>query len=275
MNPRRGRDLRVAALVILRPAISAGRILTVMTSTPRFVGPRLAASLLAVVTAVAATGLAAPEPSRTGTVMAAATEPVFGETIRLFDGKSLDGWRAYYTDGSTDASKAWSVADGILSCAGQPIGYLQTERLYENYELIVEWRFDPAKGAGNSGVLLRVIGEDTVWPNSIEAQLHSRNAGDIWNIGEFRMKAAADRTQGRRTVKAHDTNEKPLGEWNRYRIRMDRGNLTLEVNGLLQNEATDCREVPGRIALQSEGAAIEFRTVELRPIVAWQPVDSK
>ena len=47
--------------------------------------------------------------------------------------------------------------------------------------------------------------------------------------------------------------------------------LVLEVNGLVQNEASDCREVPGRIALQSEGAHIEFQKVELRPIVAWRP----
>ena len=48
------------------------------------------------------------------------------------------------------------------------------------------------------------------------------------------------------------------------------GDLVLEVNGLVQNEASDCREVPGRIALQSEGAHIEFQKVELRPIVARQ-----
>ena len=108
---------------------------------------------------------------------------------------------------------------------------------------------------------------------SIEAQLHSRNAGDIWNIGDFPMKADASRTKGRRTIKAHETNEKPLGEWNRYRIRLDRGDLTLEVNGLVQNQATDCREIPGRIGLQSEGAHIEFRTVALRPIVGWKPLD--
>jgi len=267
------------------PRIGFARMLRGM-SQPSTIGPRVAASLLVAfsgVTALAGAAVtSAPDasPSVVATSTATSTanvaaEPVFGETIRLFDGKSLDGWRAFHSDGSTDASKAWSVRDGILSCAGRPIGYLQTERLYENYELIVEWRFDPAKGAGNSGVLLRVIGEDTVWPNSIEAQLHSRNAGDIWNIGEFPMTAEKSRTNGRRTVKAHETNEKPLGEWNRYRIRMDRGDLTLEVNGLVQNEATDCREVPGRIALQSEGAAIEFRTVELRPIVAWQPAATK
>lgn len=196
--------------------------------------------------------------------------PVFGKAIKLFNGTDLAGWTGFFQDKSTDASQAWSVRDGILVCNGQPIGYLQTDLQFENYELVVEWRFDPKKGAGNSGVLLRIKGEDNVWPNSIEAQLHSRNAGDIWNIGGFPMKAAQERTNGRRTTKAHETNEKPLGEWNRYRIRLDRGNLTLEVNGLVQNEAAECEQIPGRIGLQSEGAAIEFKTVELRPIIAWK-----
>ncbi|MCP3859477.1 MAG: DUF1080 domain-containing protein [Phycisphaeraceae bacterium] len=196
-------------------------------------------------------------------------EPVFGPVMKLFNGTDLAGWNAYFGDGSRDAAKAWSVRDGILVCNGGPVGYLQTDLRFESFELVVEWRFDPELGAGNSGVLLRMTGEDTVWPRSIEAQLHSRNAGDIWNIGAFPMIADPARTKGRRTVKAHDTNEKPLGEWNRYRIRLDRDRLTLEVNGLVQNEATGCQTVPGRIGLQSEGAAIEFRRVELRPIVAW------
>ena len=225
-------------------------------------GPLLAAILVLAFGSVAGAP-SLPSPVRDLT-------PVFGAKIALFDGKSLAGWRAHFRDDSVDPAQAWSVADGILVCNGQPIGYLQTEMEFENFELLVEWRFDPVRGPGNSGVLLRTTGKDTVWPNSIEAQLHSRDAGDIWNIGEFPMKADPSRTRGRRTVKAHETNEKPLGEWNRYRIRLDRGDLTLEVNGLVQNEATACREMPGRIALQSEGAYIEFRTVELRPIVAWR-----
>ncbi|MCH2133491.1 MAG: DUF1080 domain-containing protein [Phycisphaerales bacterium] len=195
--------------------------------------------------------------------------PVFGPDIELFNGKNLDGWRGWFRDGSTDLSQSYSVKDGVLVCQGQPIGYIQTDRLYENYELIVEWRFDPEKGAGNSGVLLRVIGEDKVWPNCIEGQLHSTHAGDIWNIGEFPMKADEERTRGRNTKKAHESSEKPLGEWNQYRILMDRGNLVLRVNDVVQNKATECREIPGRIALQSEGAHIEFRRVTLRPIVSW------
>ena len=75
------------------------------------------------------------------------------------------------------------------------------------------------------------------------------------------------RTSGRRTTKLAPSNERPLGEWNHYRIRLDGGALQLFVNGVLQNEARWCEEVTGRIALQSEGAEIQFRDVRLRPIV--------
>ena len=192
--------------------------------------------------------------------------PEFGETIELFNGKNLDGWTAFFQGGTSDPSEAFFVEDGILKCKGRPIGYLHTKKKYTSYELIVEWRFNAEKGAGNSGVLMRVIGDNKVWPNSIEAQLHSRNAGDIWNIGGFEMKTDSERTEGRRTIKAHATNEKPLGEWNRYKILLDGGNLTLEVNGLVQNVATGCKVVAGPIGLQSEGAWIEFRKVQLREI---------
>ena len=71
----------------------------------------------------------------------------------------------------------------------------------------------------------------------------------------------------RRTVKRGPTNELPLGEWNRYRILLDRGELSLEVNGLVQNTARWCEVVPGKICLQSEGAFIQIRNVVLRPIL--------
>ena len=191
----------------------------------------------------------------------------FGPVVKLFNGKNLEGWTAYFQDGSQDPSEAFSVRDGHMVCAGNPIGYIQTEAKYESYQLVIEWRFDPTKGAGNSGVLLRVTGPDVVWPRSLEAQLHSGNAGDIWNIGKVPGSFSQGRTDGRRTKKAHSTNEKPLGEWNRYIITFDEGNLTLDVNGLVQNTATKCQVIPGRIGLQSEGSWIEFRKIDLRPIV--------
>ncbi|MCH2162022.1 MAG: DUF1080 domain-containing protein [Phycisphaerales bacterium] len=225
----------------------------------------LVAATAFLVPAIALTGLAATSSTSKETTVDAG--PVFGPTVKLFNGKDLQGWTAFFNNGSTNPADAFFVEGGILKCKGQPIGYIETKKKYESFELHVEWRFVPEKGAGNSGVLLRVVGPDKVWPKSIEAQLHSRNAGDIWNIGEYAMKADAERTRGRRTIKANETNEKPLGEWNAYRILLDGGNLTLEVNGLVQNTATDCEVVPGRIGFQSEGAWIEFRKIELRPII--------
>ena len=189
-----------------------------------------------------------------------------GPPRALFNGRDLTGWTHHLTDPGADPADTWSVADGVLSCRGRPIGYLRTEETFTNFVLTLEWRTPPGAPPGNSGVLLRVVGEDKVWPKSIEAQLHSGHAGDIWNIDRFPMQVDPARTQGRRTVKLEPSSEAPLGEWNRYRIELYAGELRLEVNGVLQNTASFCEEVPGWIALQSEGAAIEFRNIVLTPL---------
>jgi putative membrane-bound dehydrogenase-like protein len=193
-------------------------------------------------------------------------EPEFGEEIALFNGRDLEGWDFHLPAGS-DATKVWSVRDGVLRCEGQPIGYLYTKEQYTDYEIELDWRGDPQAGPGNSGVLLRVQEPHKVWPKSIEAQLQSGSSGDIWNIDLFPMKVAEGRTSGRHTTGRYPSNERPLGEWNHYRIRVHGGAITLEVNGQVQNEASWAEHIPGVIALQSEGAVIEFKDVILRPIL--------
>lgn len=186
-------------------------------------------------------------------------EMEFGEALRLFNGKDLDGW----TFSSDALAETWSVADGVLQCSGEPTGYIRTVADYENYVLRLQLRHvEP----GNSGVLLRVVGPDKVWPRSIEAQGQKDNLGDIWNIGEFPMTVAAERTAGRRTRKAQPSNERPLGEWNDYEIMLNGSDLAITVNNLVQNIATDCWKTPGKIALQSEGSEVEFRNIVLIPI---------
>jgi hypothetical protein len=199
-------------------------------------------------------------------VAAWADEPQ-GEAVRLFNGKNFDGWTFHLRDPNVKMEDVWSITpDGVIVCKGQPNGYIRTIESYDNYVLELEWRFNPEKGPGNSGVLLRMVGEDKVWPKSVEAQLMHRNAGDIWNIDNVKMTVDPNRTMGRRTVKLKESNEKPLGEWNHYRIVVDGGKIELYVNGELQNTATDVEEVAGKICLQSEGAEIHFRNIVLRPI---------
>jgi len=194
-------------------------------------------------------------------------EPRFGPEQVLFDGRSLAGWTHHLADPAARPEDVWSVEGGTLVCRGRPAGYLRTEAGYRNFELTLEWRFDPAQGPGNSGVLLRCRPPDKVWPRSIEAQLQHTNAGDLWNIDAFPMAVDLGRTEGRRTARGRPCSERPLGEWNRYRIRLDRDRLTVEVNGVLQNDASWCEELAGPIALQSEGAWIQFRDIRLREIL--------
>lgn len=185
------------------------------------------------------------------------------EPIKLLD-KDLKGWVGHFNDGGKMEEVFTIKEDGTLHDKGHPVGYIRTEKDYTNFKLKLEWRF-PGK-PGNGGVLLRMQEPDKVWPKSIEAQLQSENAGDFWNIDNFKMTVDPERTKGRNTKKIHPSNEKPLGEWNLYEITCDQGTVELKVNGLVQNTATDCEVIPGKICLQSEGAEIELRNIELIPL---------
>ncbi len=180
--------------------------------------------------------------------------------VALFNGRNLDGWTVVGTEAD---SGTWTVREGVLLCTGDPAGYIRTNEAYTNFILRVEWRWDPETGrTGNSGVLVRVVGEDKVWPRSVEAQLHAGNAGDFICIGGTEVVGDPARTSGRRIVKSHAA-ERPAGEWNEYEIIVNGGEITLIVNGETLNHATGAEVVAGTIALQSEGTPIQFRNVRL------------
>jgi len=183
----------------------------------------------------------------------------FGKAVRLFNGEDLNDWAL-----SSDRLKeTFGVKDGVMTDSGKPGGYIRTKKDYTNY--VVRLQLRHIKG-GNSGLLLRAVGPDKVWPKSIEAQGMSNSMGDIWNIGEFPMKVDPARTRGRHTVKMHPSNEKPIGQWNDYEVCLNGSDLRIYVNRLLQNIATEVEEVPGKICLQSEGSPKEFRNIVLIPI---------
>ena len=203
--------------------------------------------------------------------VAAAVSAVADE-IKLFNGKDLSGWTFFLdksgpnADGSMKMEDVWTVEGGKIRCAGVPNGYLRTTADYRDFVLTLEWRW--AEKPGNSGVLLRVVGPDKIWPKTIEAQLQSGNAGDFWLMDGARLDTDPSRTDPkaanhRQKVKAA---EKPAGEWNVYEITMDGHWVLLKVNGEVVNEGTGAEEVAGKIALQSEGAPIEFRNIRLAPV---------
>jgi hypothetical protein len=61
--------------------------------------------------------------------------------------------------------------------------------------------------------------------------------------------------------------EKPHGEWNRYDILCDGDSITTILNGYVVNHGTKSNRTDGKIQLQSEGAEVIFRKVEVRPLI--------
>ncbi len=201
-------------------------------------------------------------------VLASCTSKPEPEKVVLFNGQDFNGWKLFIPGDSVDVNQVWSVKDGVIYCAGQPKGYMRTEESYSNYKLHLEWRWP--EEPTNSGVLLHLQGEDQVWPNCLECQLKSGNAGDFVLIGPGKVtvddSVYVNEDRFLIVAKMNESSEKPAGEWNSYDIEVRGNSVTCYVNGVLQNKGVDGSFSSGPIALQSEGSPIEFRNIYLTPL---------
>jgi hypothetical protein len=189
--------------------------------------------------------------------------------VKLFNGKDLSGWKEFLDPRKKDnPHKMFSVKDGMIHCEGSVYGYLITDKEYDNYVLKVQWRWgERLPKVPNSGVFVHVNGPDKIWPKAIEAQLMANHAGDFWLVDNFKLKVDAARQDPK--VKRHylrmkDNVEKKVGEWNQYEITCKGDTIKLVINDQVVNEGTEAELTKGRILLQSEGAEIWFRNVELK-----------
>ena len=204
----------------------------------------------------------------------------------LFNGANLQGWHADVPELDTNKAARFPfiVRNGMLVSLGTPQGHLITDSVYQNFRLQVEYRF--AGAPGNCGVLVFASTPRALYkmfPKSIEVQLMHGNAGDFWCIVEDIKvpdmetrrgpKEAWGITEGkeRRIKNLTDSSEKPLGEWNTLVVECLGNSVKVWENGDLVNHGFDATVSTGQIALQAEGAEVEFRKVELTPIKALTP----
>ncbi|PSL05496.1 3-keto-disaccharide hydrolase [Cecembia rubra] len=196
----------------------------------------------------------------------------------LFNGKDLSCWYMDVPELDKDSSlrKPFIVREGMLVSLGTPLGHLITEKEYENYRLEVEYRFPGAPG--NCGILVHASSHRFLYdmfPKSIEVQMMHENAGDFWVIGEDiqvpdmearrgpRENWGVTEGKGRRILNLTDGSEKPLGEWNHMLIECKGDEVKVWVNGDLVNHGFGATATKGKIAIQAEGAEVEFRKLEL------------
>lgn len=215
-------------------------------------------------------------------VAAGESNPVKGESTdsfhSLFDGQNLAGWHGY---AGRDASRRWQAEDGVLSMQKFRFGQvdLVSDGVFENFELILEWKISPA---GNSGIMFNVHESpeyDTPWKTGPELQIldndgHSdssakHRAGDLYDLVESRQEMA-----------------RPVGEWNQSRLLVEDGLLRHWLNGTLIIEVQMWDEswdelvagskfgsMPGfgkyhsgHIVLQDHGDVVAFRNIRIREL---------
>lgn len=114
----------------------------------------------------------------------------------------------------------WRVENGELVNDGKGL-YLTTDKDYGDFELMLEYKALPD---GDSGVYLRGIPQVQIWdaasadPNGLGKSFGS---GGLWNNG----KGAPGKDPTRKM-------DRPLGEWNSFKIRMIGERVTVVFNGV-------------------------------------------
>jgi len=206
-----------------------------------------------------------------------ASAPLFAEDglQPMFEPNSLKGWV-----NATCAPETWSIKEGVISCTGKPTGALRTEKPYENFILEAEWRH--LSEGGNSGIFIwgtPISSPGVPFLRGIEVQVldhgYMKHAdpkkprwfsthGDVFPIHGATMEPHGAHN-GSRSFPSEDRS-KPSPEWNHYRVEANDGRLTLAVNGKIVSGGDHCNYRKGYLALESEGAPVEFRNVRIKEL---------
>ena len=219
---------------------------------------------------------------------------------------SDSGWTtltlADFVNVNGDAS-TWTEVDGVIVCSGVPLGGARSKSRYTNFELTLEWRH--LEHAGNAGVFLWCpesaftdlppgslprsgievqvldLGYEENWEESNGAPSDwFTSHGDLFPVGASTMVAATPTidyvsddgstyTVGSPSSSRSFPTERlvrPAGEWNHYRVLAVDGSVRLWVNGEEVNGGSQCSPSEGYLALEAEGARMEYRDMRLREL---------
>lgn len=174
--------------------------------------------------------------------------PEWGEQIKIFNGKNLDGWV------TQKPLNQWIVENGVLKSPKSGSNIMTVEK-FKDFKLHIEFKY-PAES--NSGVYLRaryevqIIDSKGLEPSSVLF-------GGVYGFLTPNQDAA-----------------NPAGEWNAYDITLVGRRVTIVANGKtiicdtlipgITGGAIDSNEgEPGPILLQGDHGPIEYRNITITP----------
>lgn len=129
------------------------------------------------------------------------------EWIRLFDGKTFDGWYTFLQmhKKNEDPTKVFKAHDGMIHVYRDhsenddvAFGYLATDLEYENFHLRLEYKwgdkkFRPrAEQRRDAGLLYHLVDPDMVWPRCIECQIQENDTGDCFTVRGTQVEASVE-----------------------------------------------------------------------------------
>jgi hypothetical protein len=193
--------------------------------------------------------------------------------VALFNGADLDGWKGLLASPNDNPAKRkalsdeqraalqeqadenmrahWKVEDGALVFDGKGRS-LCTAKDYGDFEMFVDWKILPK---GDSGIYLRGSPQVQIWE-------HAVGSGGLYN----------NKTNPSKPLKKAD---KPIGEWNTFRIRMVGDRVSVWLNGELVTDNVIMENYwernkgiypTGQIELQNHGNTLWFKNIFIKEI---------
>jgi hypothetical protein len=168
---------------------------------------------------------------------------------RIFDGKTLTGWKA------SERPENWSVVDGAITGKGDRSHLFYMGEECENCEFKAEVKLN--KG-GNSGMYFRAKLMPG-WPEGYEAQVNNshkdwRRTGSLYAIQDVKEQLVPDDT------------------WWTQHIIANGNHIVIQVNGKTVVDYTDeqNRFRKGYLALQQHdpGSTVQYRNIMMRKLPA-------
>jgi hypothetical protein len=192
--------------------------------------------------------------------------------VALFNGKDLTGWKGLVGNPKTRAQMTpealaaeqekadavmrqhWKVEDGALVFDGKGKS-LCTAKDYGDFEFYVDWKILPN---GDSGIYLRGTPQVQIW----DYNKRTEGSGGLYN----------NKTHPSKPLKCAD---KPIGEWNTFRIKMVGDQVTVWLNDelVVDNVVMENyweRDKPiyaaGQIELQNHGNTLYFKNIYIKEL---------
>jgi len=201
--------------------------------------------------------------------------------VPLFNGKDLSGWKGLLAGPNDNPSKRaklspeelakeqakadermrahWKAEKGEIVFDGKGDS-LATKKDYADFEMLVDWKIPPR---GDSGIYVRGSPQVQIWEPKSPGQFNPADgSGGLYN----------NEKNPRHPIKNAD---KPVGEWNRFRIVMMGDKVHVFLNGeTVVNDTTlenywerDKPIYPvGQIELQNHGGPLWFKNIYIREI---------